>query len=209
MRPLATRLLQIVFVYIGVCIVINSFSSFEFSFSDDDSIEDSETKEIDQGREHHSLQRKKQKPLQSDCKSVPLSIREIQSNFSLPLLHNFRLPKPAIPALVLIAPPKSGTSTFMNVLSRYPNIVQYGHEHHHWNQAETHCIKSKHWREFLTQFSFNRANFSMLLNRFQLSDSCSIKEYQAKWIEMYQVQSPSLCWKNKRCTLPSLGVDSR
>ena len=122
---------------------------------------------------------------------------------------SLELRRPDVPSLVLVAPPKTGTTSLMDALSRYPDVVQLGVERHYWNAR---CLETQNasliWARFLARYANNSSSLSLALRHLTLwnrSELCCNDDYRAEWHRAYHdpLSSARPCLQHKACAYPS------
>eukprot|EP01083_Nonionella_stella_P028374 78145_1 len=132
-------------------------------------------------------------------------------------------PRPDYPALVLQGPPKCGTRTFVNTLSRYNDVVQYGPERDFWaGPNDWRCLVNwnpTQWSVYLKQYAAHNATLytiatSMTEDKRHYHNSfCTAKRYRWHWNKIKNNPNNFIYskWIHKSCQHPneSLSVYSK
>ena len=94
-----------------------------------------------------------------------------------------------LPSLVLTGPPKAGSRSFQNLLSRYSNIVQFGPERDFFTGANFYKCqlpwKDKEWTQFLDAYNRSESKLADLLpvmqNTRPKNNRCNVDWYERLW----------------------------
>eukprot|EP01084_Bolivina_argentea_P281960 482533_1 len=154
----------------------------------------------------NKFQNKKQTKNRCDYYKLPPKIVERKLSFSLSLPINMtsnrlHFEKTSIPSLVLIAPPKSGTTSFVYTMSRYPNIIRYGRQNLYWQERCITHDTTNDWKQYLNMYLFNKVNLSNIIDILQFDNNgCTIGQYESNWNSMYKKRSH--CYNNSICIYP-------
>ena len=118
---------------------------------------------------------------------------------------------PTMPALVILGPAKTGTSSLALNLNQYVDIVWYGSEHPYWttraclNQDLTH----DQWKTFINDFidpnkniklSSIASNFVAGFANDTTKTDCSVNFFYTNWLTLKAAKDAS----NRRCIHPQI-----
>eukprot|EP01084_Bolivina_argentea_P275790 470429_1 len=124
--------------------------------------------------------------------------------------------RPDYPALVLQGPPKCGTRTFVDTLSRYNDVIQYASERDFWAGAnEWRCTvhyNKTQWISFVNNFAIHKAKLQQLAititteKRFTRG-LCYPDRYRWHWNKIpYGIGATGQHWINKSCQHPNQSI---
>ena len=124
---------------------------------------------------------------------------------NLSMLH-----RPEYPALVLQGPPKCGTRTFVNTLSKFDNVIQYGPERDFWagpNKWRCHIRYNKsEWIAFIGHYNAYNRTLHDLVDSI-LTDPrnaiCTVERYKWHWNKIKPRSFIASHWHNKSCQHPN------
>ena len=121
--------------------------------------------------------------------------------------------RPDYPALVLQGPPKAGTRTFVDTLSRYSDVIQYGPERDFWaGPNEWRCIvhyNITQWKNYLNDYKNYKTDLNKLVIEIvtdkRYNSYCYPERYRWHWnkIKSYSEGGVGSNWINKTCQHPN------
>lgn len=146
------------------------------------------------------------KDMMDDITIVKESLLPVpKSSLSLPVPES-------LPALVLLGPAKAGTRTFVNTLSKYSFIEQFGREYGFWTSGMRWKCRpwwnETQWLLFINKYKLNKGNLSDYIYWMQLNhknNKCNIKKYQSHYFEINSTKCQNItkCFWIEKCPIYS------
>ena len=117
---------------------------------------------------------------------------------------------PTMPSLIIVGPPKTGTSSLMRNLDIFVDLVSYfgefDYEHHYWSHECNNDLSRSQWSQFIQQFRNSKINktFSSIAKKFinvpksekerKRHKTCSLYFFYTNWVYYKKVTKTNTCW---------------
>lgn len=151
---------------------------------------------------HHT-----QAPLQPPAQPMTSKQRRV-TNFDANNTINGLMIPPTIPALIIVGPAKTGTSSLTLNLNQYIDLVSHGEEHHYWTHGCHSDLSIDEWTQFIDDFTNPAINatFSSIANKFIYSNNdtrtfvrnkaprCNLDFFYTNWMDRRTVKNKHSCW---------------
>ena len=117
---------------------------------------------------------------------------------------------PTMPSLIIVGPPKTGTSWMMRNLDIFVDLVSYygefHYENHYWSHKCDNDLSQSEWSQFIDEFTNSKINktFSSIATKLihvpksekerKRHKTCGLYFFYTNWLYYKKVTETDTCW---------------